>query len=159
MSALSEDLKQRIREYLPKYPHKQAATLPALHLIHDEHRCVSKEAILELADILELSPAEIYDAMTFYEFFHEEDNPLGQTRLWVCRGLACMLRGAYELLDHCQHKLGVACGQRTPDGKITLEFAECIGACDGAPAFLINDKHAMNMDIEKTDRLLEDLRK
>ena len=159
MSALTEDLKNRIRAYLPKYPRKQAATLPALHLVHDEMRTVSNEAIVEIAEILELHPSEVLDAMTFYEFFKGDGEKLGQTRLWVCRGLACMLRGAYELIDHCEAKLGVHCGETTADGKITLEFAECIGACDGAPACLKNDVHVMNVTPEKADELILNLRK
>ena len=108
-----ETCKNRIRAYLPRYPRKQAVTLPALHLVHDELRYVPTEAIVEIADILDLHPSEVQDTMTFYEFFKDEDDKLGKTRLWVCRGLACMLRGAYELLDHCEHKLGVRCGETT----------------------------------------------
>src|SRR5438874_7885742 len=157
MAALSEDLKNRIRAYIPKYPVKQAVTLPALHLVHDELRTVPNEAIVEIAEILELHPSEVQDTMTFYEFFKGEGQKLGQTRLWVCRGLACMLRGSYELIDHCEAKLGVHCGQTTPDGKITLEVAECIGACDGAPACLRNDVHVMNVTAEKADSLVIEL--
>jgi NADH-quinone oxidoreductase subunit E len=153
MAAISDDIKNRIREFLPKYPRKQAATLPALHLVHDTYRTVSNEAIVEIAEILELHPSEVHDAMTFYEFFKGEGEKLGTERFWVCRGLACMLRGAYELIDHCEHKLGVKCGQTTPDGRITLEFAECIGACDGAPACLRNDEHVMNVTPESADKL------
>jgi NADH-quinone oxidoreductase subunit E len=123
MGVLSEDLKNRIRAYLPKYPRKQAATLPALHLVHEELRTVSNEAIVEIAEILELHPAEVQDTMTFYEFFKGEGQRLGKTRLWVCRGLACMLRGAYELIEFCEQKLGVKCGETTADGAVTLEFA------------------------------------
>ena len=154
MSALSEDLKNRIKAYLPRYPRKQAVVLPALHLVHDEMRTVSNEAIVEIAEILELHPSEVHDTMTFYEFFKHDGDKLGKTRLWVCRGLACMLRGGYELLDHCEHKLGVKCGETTADGRITLEFAECIGACDGAPACLKDDVHVMNVTTEKADALL-----
>ena len=159
MGVLSEDLKNRIRAYLPLYPRKQAVTLPALHLVHDELRTVSNEAIVEIAEILELHPAEVRDTMTFYAFFKTDGEKLGQTRLWVCRGLACMLRGAYELIDHCEAKLGVRCGETTKDGRITLEFAECIGACEGAPACLKNDVHVMDVTHEKADELLQDLRK
>jgi NADH-quinone oxidoreductase subunit E len=158
MGVLSEELKNRIREYIPKYPRKQAVTLPALHLVHDELRTVSNEAIVEIAEILELHPSEVHDTMSFYEFFKGEGQKLGTTRLWVCRGLACMLRGAYELLEHCEGQLGVHCGQTTPDGKITLEFAECIGACDGAPACLVNDVHAMDVTPEKANALIQELR-
>jgi NADH-quinone oxidoreductase subunit E len=149
---------QKIREYIPRYPRKQAVTLPALHLVHDELRTVSNEAIVEIAEILELHPSEVHDAMTFYEFFKHDGETLGKTRLWVCRGLACFLRGAYDLQDHCEKALGVHCGQTTADGKITLEFAECIGACDGAPACLVNDKHAMNVTPEKADALIAELK-
>jgi NADH-quinone oxidoreductase subunit E len=158
MAALSSELREKIKAFLPLYPRKQAVTLPALHLVHDELRTVSNEAIVEIAEILELHPSEVHDTMTFYEFFKGEGQKLGKTRLWVCRGLACMLRGAYELLDHCEHKLGVHCGETTPDGKITLEFAECIGACDGAPACLVNDVHAMDVTPEKADALIQELK-
>jgi NADH-quinone oxidoreductase subunit E len=158
MGVLSEDLKNRIRAHLPKYPRKQAATLPALHLVHDELRTVSNEAVVEIAEILELHPAEVFDAMTFYEFFKGEGEKLGKTRLWVCRGLACMLRGAYELIEHCEAKLGVKCGETSADGAITLEFAECIGACDGAPACLRDDVHVMNVTPEKADALITELK-
>ena len=157
MGVLSEDLKNRIRAVIPKYPRKQAVTLPALHLVHDELRTVSNEAIVEIAEILELHPAEVQDAKTFYEFFKGEGEKLGKTRLWVCRGLACMLRGAYELIEHCEAKLGVKCGHTTEDGAVTLEFAECIGACDGAPACLRNDVHVMNVTPEKADALIQQL--
>src|SRR5438445_6476029 len=98
MSALSDELRERIKAYLPLYPHKQAVTLPALHLVQDEMRCVPLEAIREIADLLDLSPAEIHDTMSFYGFFRTETDPLGRTRLWVCRSLSCMLRGGEELL-------------------------------------------------------------
>jgi NADH-quinone oxidoreductase subunit E len=96
--------------------------------------------------------------MTFYAFYKGEGEKLGKTRLWVCRGLACMLRGAYELIEHCESKLGVKCGHTTPDGSITLEFAECIGACDGAPACMREDVHVMNVTPEKADALITELK-
>jgi NADH-quinone oxidoreductase subunit E len=154
MPALSDELRQKIMAYLPRYPNKQAVTLPALHLVHDAQRCVSHEAIREIADILDLSPAEVHDTMTFYEFFREEDAPLGKTRLWVCRGLACALRGGEELLTDVCKKLQIKTGETTPDGSITLEFAECIGACEGAPAVMVNDEHRHNITLDKLNDLI-----
>ncbi len=154
MPVLSERIRSEITSLLPKYPRKQAVTLPALHLVHDEMRYVSSEAIVEIAEMLDLHPSEVQDTMTFYAFFKDrEPDKLGTDRVWVCRGLACMLRGAYELIEHCEHKLNVQCGERTADGKITLEFAECIGACDGAPAVLLNDVHVMDVTHDKADVL------
>lgn len=158
MSKLSEEQRQKIQAYLPRYPSKQAVTLPALHIVQDEMRHVSLEAIRDIADILDLSPAEVHDTMSFYGFFRSEKDPLGRTRLWVCRSLACMLRGSDELMTALCQKLNVKPGQTTVDGKITLEFAECIGACEGAPCVLIDDEHRMNVTPDKVDELVRELR-
>ena len=157
MSVLSEELRQKIVGYVPRYPHKQAVTLPALHLVQDQLRCAPLEAIREIAGLLDLSPAEVYDAMTFYGFFRKEKDPLGRTRLWVCRSLACMLRGSEEVLQALSEKLGVPPGGTSADGKITLEFAECLGGCEGAPCLLIDDEQRMNVTPEKVDGLIHEL--
>src|SRR5437773_10277311 len=103
MGVLSEDIKNRIRSYFSRYPTKQAVTLPALHIVQDELRCVPLEAIREIATLLDLSPAEVYDTMSFYGIFRDEEHKLGKTRLWVCRGLACQLRDGDDVLaDVCQ---------------------------------------------------------
>jgi NADH-quinone oxidoreductase subunit E len=127
--------------------------------VQDELRCVPLEAIREIADLLDLSPAEVHDTMSFYGIFRDEKRPLGKTRLWVCRGLACALREGEEVLaDVCQ-KLHVRPGGTTADGKITVEFAECIGVCEGAPAALINDAGRPNVTRDQVDALLDELRK
>ncbi len=159
MSVLSEELRRKIEAYLPRYPSKQAVTLPALHLVQDELRCVPLEAVREIARLLDLSPAEVHDTMSFYGFFRTEKDPLGRTRLWVCRSLACALRGGDELLEDVCKKLNVHPGGTTADGKVTVEFAECIGACEGAPAVLVNDEARMNVTPDKVDALLEELRR
>jgi NADH-quinone oxidoreductase subunit E len=158
MSALPDELKQKIEAYLPRYPNKQAVTLPALHIVQDTQRCVSTEAVRAIAGLLELSPAEVYDTMSFYGFFREPKEPLGKTRLWVCRSLACSLRGGEELLGHICEKLNVKPGGTSADGKITVEFAECIGGCEGAPCLLVNDEHRMNVTPEAADKLIEELK-
>jgi NADH-quinone oxidoreductase subunit E len=159
MGVLTEDMRQRILSYLPRYPSKQAVTLPALHLVQDELRCVPLEAIQEIADLLDLSPAEIHDTTTFYGFFRPPEKPLGKTRLWVCRGLACALRGGEELLTDVCHKLNVRPGETSADGKITVEFAECIGVCEGAPAVLIDDAGRGDVTPDKVEGLLAELQR
>jgi NADH-quinone oxidoreductase subunit E len=158
MSVLSEEIRKKIEAYLPRYPSKQAVTLPALHIVQDELRCVPRSAIREIADLLDLSPAEVHDTMTFYGFFREEEQPLGRTRLWVCRSLACALRGGEELLGDICGKLGVKPGGTSGDGKITVEFAECLGQCEGAPAVMINDVGRRDVTPDKVDGLLAELR-
>src|SRR6516165_8419920 len=148
---LSEELKQQILAYLPRYPSKQAVTLPALHLVQDRIRHVPVEAVWDIADLLDLSPAEVHDTMSFYGFFRDEKKPLGKTRLWVCRGLACALRDGEEVLADVCKKLDVSPGDTSADGKITVEFAECIGVCEGAPAVLVNDVGRGNVTRDKVD--------
>src|SRR3954447_7334935 len=123
MAALSEEMRQKILAYLPRYPSKQAVTLPALHLVQDELRYVPLEAIREIADLLDLSPAEVHDTMSFYGIFREsEKTKLGKTRLWVCRSLACALHGGEEVLESVCNKLHCKPGETSADGKITVEF-------------------------------------
>jgi len=146
MAVLSEELRKRIRDEFPKYPDKRAVTLNALHMVHDEKREVSTEAVREIAELLELHPSEVLDTMTFYNFFHEADNPLGKKRVWVCRSISCMLRGGEELFQGLCQKLNVTAGHRTSDGQVTLEFAECLGACEQAPCILVNEDLHGNLD-------------
>ncbi len=158
MAVLTEQLREKIQAYLPRYPSKQAVTLPALHLVQDELRCVPLEAIREIADLLDLSPAEVHDTMSFYGIFRDEQHKLGKTRLWVCRGLACALRGGEETLAAVCERLHVKPGGTSADGKITVEFAECIGVCEGAPAVLIDDVGRGDVTPDKVDALLAEVR-
>lgn len=152
MSELSDDTKQKIRDHFVRYPTKQAVTLSALHMVHDEKRCVSNKAMEEIAEILELAPSQIHDTLSFYGYFRTEDAPLGETRVWICRSLPCMLRGGEELLAELCNRWGIQPGQTTPDGKITLELAECLGACDGAPCMLVGDELSLRMTADSVEQ-------
>jgi NADH-quinone oxidoreductase subunit E len=156
MSGLSSEAREKIGEYLPRYPSKQAVTLPALHIVQEESRCVSRQAVEEIAKILDLSPAQVHDTASFYGFFRDETRPLGRIRVWVCRSLPCMLRGGETLLADLAAKWNIQPGETTPDGALTLEVAECLGACDGAPCVLVNDEIAVRVKLEEVDRLLEE---
>ena len=111
MPMLPHPLREQIRAFIPRYPSKRAVTLPALHLVHEHFRCVPLRAMAEIAEILELTPAEVHDTMSFYGFFPQA--PIGDVRVWVCRSLSCMLTGGEEMLEHACHKLGVEPGQTT----------------------------------------------
>jgi len=154
VSVLSDAVRQKIRDLFPNYPNKRAITLPALHLVQDEMRAVSPGAIREIAELLELHPAEVHDTMSFYGFFKDQEHPLGKRRVWVCRSLPCMLRGGEELLKDISDRLGIGPGETTADGKITLEFAECLGVCEGAPCVLVDDECHPCITGEKTAELL-----
>ena len=156
MGVLSEELRERIRAEFPKYPDKRAVTLPALHIVHDAHRQVTPAAVVEIAELLELHPAEVSDTMTFYQFFKDEHHqPLGRHRVWVCRSISCMLRGGEELLASLSERLGVEPGHTTADGRCTLEFAECLGLCEGAPCMLVDEENYMNVTNESAAKVIE----
>lgn len=148
MSVLSEEIRQKIRDHFGRYPNKQAVTLPALHMVQKELKCVPREAVEEIAELLELSPAQVYDTLSFYGFFRDQEKPVGKKRVWICRSLPCMLRGGDELLAEICDRLHIAPGDTTPDGELTIELAECLGACDGAPCMLIEDELQLRVGVE-----------
>ncbi|GBD35822.1 NADH-quinone oxidoreductase subunit E [bacterium HR36] len=158
MPILTETMRQEIEAYTQRYATRQAALLPALHLIQRHFHCVPLAAIEELADFLGLHPAQVHDTLSFYGFFRDEKHPLGRHRVWVCRSLPCMLRGGEQLLEDLCHHLGIQPGQTTSDGSITLEFAECLGACELAPCILINDECHGPLDSDTARNLIEKLR-
>ncbi|MCS7303494.1 MAG: NAD(P)H-dependent oxidoreductase subunit E [Thermoguttaceae bacterium] len=153
---LTPDIRQQIEAYYPRYPTREAVILPALHVIQEALGYVPPKAVEELAQMLGLPPSTVQDTLSFYGFF-AQDKPVGRTRLWVCRSLSCAARGGEELLDYLCQRLGIQPGQTTPDGRITLEVAECIGACDHAPAILAGRVLWKNMTKEKIDQMLESL--
>lgn len=153
---LNDDIRQAIRAFFPRYPTRRAVVLPALHTVREELGCVPLKAVVELAELLELSPAEVQDTLSFYGFFHQ-DRPEGQHRIWMCRSISCAARGAEPLVDHMCRRLGVAPGETTADGRVTLEVAECLGVCEEAPAILVDGKVYKNMTPEKIDDLLKSL--
>ncbi len=153
---LSEAIKEKIRSLYPRYPNKRALTLPALHLVQEHLRCVPYQAMAEIADLLELTSAEVHDTMSFYGFFPQA--PIGETRVWICRSLSCMLRGGDELLEHTCRRLGIEPGETTPGGELTVEFAECLGICDFAPAALADNGRVYGpLDENKVDEMLQEL--
>jgi NADH-quinone oxidoreductase subunit E len=154
---LSEAMRDRIRALFPRYPSKRAVTLPALHMVLEHFRCVPYEAMAEIAELLEITPAEVHDTMSFYGFFPLA--PIGDVRVWICRSLSCMLRGGDELLEQACHRLGIEPGQTTADGKLTVEYAECLGICDFAPAALADDGRVYGpLAEDSVDAMLDELK-
>lgn len=153
---LPAELIEKIRSHFPRYPTRRAVVLPALHLIQESLGAVPLPAVRELAGVLEIPAAEIQDALSFYHFF-KQDQRLGRYRIWVCRSLSCALRDGEALLEYLQNRLGIKPGETTPDGRFTLEVAECLGACEVSPAVLINDTLYKLMTPEKLDAILNEL--
>lgn len=151
---LDESLRRRIEEFFPRYPTRRAVVLPALHLIHEALGYVPLAAVAELADMLGLTPAQVQDTLSFYGFFRQ-DRPVGRMRIMVCRSLSCSACGGEELLDQLCRRLGIRPGETTADGRFTVEFAECLGLCDVAPALLAGDEIHGPLNREKLDQLID----
>ena len=153
---LTNEMVSEIRALFDRYPSRQAVTLPALHIVNQRLRHVPLAAVVEVAALLELAPAEVQDTLTFYGFF-KQDGPHGRVRAWVCRSISCALRGGEEVMDHLSDSFGVRPGDTTADGKLTLEPAECLGACDFAPCMLADNTLHKNLDTVQAERILKDL--
>jgi NADH-quinone oxidoreductase subunit E len=147
---------EAIKAYFPRYPARQAVTLPALHIVNSKLRYVPREAVVEIAELLGLAPAQVQDTLSFYGYF-KQDKPAGRCRLWVCRSISCALRGADELLDSLSHRLHVQPGETTPDGRVTLEYAECLGACEHAPCILANEDLHKSVTEEQASQLVNSM--
>src|SRR6185503_5131552 len=153
---LTDDMVEEIKAFFPRYPSRQAVTLPALHIVNEKLRHVPLQAVVEIAELLGLAPAQVQDTLSFYGYF-KQDAPAGRCRLWVCRSISCALRGADDLLDHLSHALALEPGETTPDGRVTLEFAECLGACEHAPCILANNDLHKSVSNEQADQLVKSL--
>jgi NADH-quinone oxidoreductase subunit E len=151
---LTDEMIAEITALFIRYPTKQAVTLPALHIVNDRLRCVPLEAVVEIAELLELAPAQVQDTLSFYGLF-KQDQPHGKVRAWVCRSISCALRGGEEILSHLCQKTGVKPGQTTADGALTIEFAECLGACEYAPCMLAGKTLYKDLTTEKANEFLQ----
>jgi NADH-quinone oxidoreductase E subunit len=156
MGRLSQDNMVRARQLVALYPHKRSALIPVLHLLQEQDGYLSPEGIEDVAALLELTPAEVRGTASFYDMFHL--GPVGRYLVAVCTNIACMLDGAYELLEHIQEDLGVHPGGTTPDGTFTLEDAECLALCGNAPCVTVNWRFFGNMTPQGWDALAADLR-
>src|SRR3972149_2791477 len=153
---LSEAAKKEIQGILKRYPTKRSALLSALYIVQREYGYLTKEGMVETAEILELAPVQVLEAATFYTLYHLQ--PVGKYLVQVCRTLSCGLMGANPLIEHLENKLGIKVGETTPDGMFTLKTVECLASCGTAPMMQINDDNYENLTIEKVDQILSDLR-
>lgn len=158
--ALTPERDRELTEILTRYPSphdKMAACIPALHLCQDQNGWVSEEVITFVANRLDLPPAHVKGVVTFYTLFNQ--HPVGKHQVWVCRTLPCALRGAGEVLEHCEKRLGIKQGETTSDGKITLRTAECLASCGTAPMIQVDKTYHENLTLPQVDAILDRLQK
>ncbi|MFQ5722019.1 MAG: NADH-quinone oxidoreductase subunit NuoE [Candidatus Aminicenantales bacterium] len=151
----SAQVKKEIEDIIARYPKKEAAILPVLHVIQREVGFISGEEEKFVAELLEIKPIRVREVVTFYTMLNSE--PLGKYHIQVCSNITCSLLGAGNLISYLEEKLGIRVGQTTPDKKFTLSTVECLGACEQAPAMMINFDYYGHLDKKKIDEILAKL--
>ena len=155
--ALRPERERQVEQILSRYPNRQAALIPGLHVYQDEHGWISEEIMQVVAERLGVSSAHVKGVVTFYTLFNQ--HPVGKHQVWVCRTLSCALRGAESVLSHCEKRLGIHPGETTKDGKITLRTAECLAACGQGPMMQVDKTYHENLTLADVDRILDELQR
>jgi NADH-quinone oxidoreductase subunit E len=137
VNTLAEKYIDDIQAVLEKYPadQKQSAVMPLLYMAQREYGYVTKQAMQEIAEILDMSVTEVASLVGFYSLYYDEEG--GKYRVQVCTDLSCALRGAEEFLEKFCENLGIQVGETTPDGLVTVEKVMCLAGCDKAPMFQV----------------------
>src|SRR5215213_7732750 len=144
------------RTIVARYPRARSALIPLCHVAQQQDGWLSPEAMEHIAELLDLTPAEVLGTCSFYEMFKLE--PVGRYLVNVCTNIACQLLGGEELLEHVEERLGVKAGGTTGDGLFTVEDVECIAACTEAPCLQVNYRYRHRITHDDFDRLVSDLR-
>ena len=148
----------RFDEIVARYPpdRKRSAVLPALYLVQRQLGYVTANAMRYVAGLLEMTPADVEDVVSFYTMFYTR--PVGTFVLQVCRTLSGALNGAERVTEEISAKIGINPGQTDSSGTFTLLEVECLGACDRAPVVVVNDAWHECQKPEDVSRLIDDLR-
>jgi NADH-quinone oxidoreductase E subunit len=153
---LLERHKDEIASILSRYPVKRSALLPLLYLAQREEGYVSESAMREIAGILNLTPPQVYETVTFYTMLNLK--PVGKFHIQVCKSLMCALVGSDTLIGWLGQKLGIKPGETTPDKLFTLTTVECLAACGTGPMMQINEDYYERLTKDKVDRILAELK-
>jgi NADH-quinone oxidoreductase subunit E len=146
----------RIDEVITHYPVKRSATLPLLHLIHEDIGHIPEEAITWIAGKLSLQPINVYEVVTFYPMFRR--HPIGRRHIKVCRTLSCALMGGYKTCAAFEKEFNTKLGATSPDGEVTVDFVECLASCGTAPVVMIDDELHEKVDGAKAKQLSDQIR-
>ena len=148
----------RFDEVVKRYPpdRKRSAVLPALYLVQYQQGYITANAIRYVAGLLEITPADVEDVVSFYTMFYTR--PMGTFVLQVCRTLSCALNGAERVTKELSAKLGIRPGETDPSGTFSLVEVECLGACDRAPVVMVNDAWHECQKPSDASKLVDDLK-
>lgn len=152
---LEGELRREAEAIVAKYPGSRSAALPLLFLVQSVDGYVSDDGMRDVAEILGLTPAEVLATASFYTMLKKR--PQGDYLISVCRNISCTHLGARKVIAALEEKLGISPGETTGDGKFSLEGAECLGTCDGAPSMQINYEDFYKVAPEDASLLVDKL--
>ena len=153
--AFSAETKVEFEEILTHYPNKRAAVMPVLWLAQREFGWISRQVEAYVASLLEIPEAGVEGVVSFYTMYYRR--PMGRHHIQVCTNLSCRLRGAADVLGAISHRVGVDPGDTTKDMEFSLDKAECLGACGGAPVVHVGDRCFEDVDVDKALELVDRL--
>ena len=156
MARLNDINTNTAREIIGRFPRPKSALIPLLHLAQEQDGYVADDAMAHIADLVGVTPAEVYGTASFYEMF--KFHPIGRYCINVCTNISCQLLGGWELLEHAEEHLGIKAGSTTADGLFTIEDVECIAACTEAPALQVNYRFRYKVTNGEFDQLVAELR-
>lgn len=151
-----ERIREEIVRRIEEYGGDRSALIPTLQELQRKYYHISDYAMQVIADALDIHPAEIYGVVSFYSFL--DHTPKGRFVIRLCRTLSCDMQGKDRVARQLENDLGIRFGETTPDGKFTLEWANCIGMCDQGPALLVNEQVFTRVTPEKVHDILEGCR-
>jgi len=151
---LSEAVREKIRAFFPRYETKRAVLLPALHIVQDALGHVPWRAMVEVAEVLDIHPSDVFDTISFYTHFWTE--PKGKKVITVCRSISCEVMGGAAVLEEIKSRLGIAEHETTADKRYSLITEECVAGCDHAPCLLINERMHKRVAANDVARILAD---
>jgi len=149
---LSEEIENLVKQYGSDRP----ALLQILQAIQKKYKYISDFAQQEISRLLNIHPVEVYSVITFYSFLYSE--PKGRNIVRLCRTISCDMAGKNKVESAVKRELGISFGETTTDGRITLEFINCLGMCDQGPAMVVNDKVYTHMNPEEAVNILSDVK-
>ncbi len=158
-SMLSDHVRDDIEHWKSRFPEgkERSAVLAALHAVQQENKgYLTIESMDAVAAYLELPTIQVYEVGSFYSMF--QTKPVGRHNVAICTNISCMLRGADDIVEHVEAKLGIRLGDSTADGRIYLKREEeCLAACCGAPMMMVDHGYHENLTKEKVDEILDGL--
>jgi NADH-quinone oxidoreductase subunit E len=150
------ELYDEIQEFAARYPDPRSAVMPALRAAQERYGWLTSEALREVAEALDLTPAYCKGVATFYDMYDLQ--PVGRHTVEVCTNLACALVGAQRVVEAFEQELGIAPGETTEDGAVTFRTIECAGGCGYAPVVVVDGRYREPLPADDVPALVEELR-